>query len=116
MKKVICIRRIFERTLKGNAENTCCRSFISELFSNVYLPEFDLVCAKLFRRLKSCRGDRSLVMSVSDMEMLTRPVRDAFYAEPLKKMAPDEKKALRGLSGTLKQFADLLETYFETKE
>ena len=29
----------FEKTLKGNGENSYCRSYISELFSGIYLKE-----------------------------------------------------------------------------
>ena len=98
----------FEYTLKGNAENRYCRSFITELFPGVYMPEL-AVCREVFREA-AARGDRAPDFA-GDPRL--DAVRDKFYATPLKKLAPDCDAAAKKRSATLKKLADSIEAMLE---
>lgn len=94
----------FEYTLKGNAENNYCRSFITELFKGVYLPE-----------LEACRlcFDNAVKNGIREWKFAADPgvkkVRDEFYETPLKDLAPDFAAAAKRLPANLKKFADRFE-------
>lgn len=78
------INPAFEQALKGNAENSYCRTYISELFDYYYLPEFDLYMKEIDRELKS----RERVLTYDSVRMEMQPIVDAFYARPLGEMTP----------------------------
>ena len=78
------INPAFEQALKGNAENSYCRSYISELFDYYYLPEFDHYRREIERELRS--SSRRLTYDAGRMEM--QPIVDAFYEKPLDEMRP----------------------------
>ena len=66
-----------EMTLKGNAENSYCRSYIAELYQAVYVPEAEFA-AEYFANLPA--GE------LPDAELLkaqAQKIRDRFYAVPL---------------------------------
>ena len=67
----------FEQALKGNAENTYCRTYISELFDYYFLPEYRRYMENVNRKMagKEMIGD-------SAMQDLV----DAFYDKPLREM------------------------------
>ena len=94
----------FENTLKGNAENNYCRSYITELFTEVFIPELEL-CRDLFR--EECRNK---VMG-SEQDPRFAAIKDRFYDTPLKKIAPDEASASKKLSANLKKLADLFNKF-----
>ena len=95
----------FEYTLKGNAENHYCRSFITELFAGVCMPEL-AVCRAVFREA-AANGTRELDF-VGDPRLAA--VREKFYAVPLRELAPDCDAAAKRLSANLKKLADRIET------
>ncbi|MBQ6352831.1 MAG: hypothetical protein IJJ28_06155, partial [Lentisphaeria bacterium] len=73
----------FEYTLKGNAENSYCRSFIPELFTGVYLPELE-ACRDLWR---AARRDGTAPRFKDTPPVAA--VADRFYATALAEFAPD---------------------------
>ena len=97
----------FEYTLKGNSENGYCRSYITELFTQIYIPELD-VCREIWRE-----AGRSGKRVMDEEKNLNDPrfaaVRDRFYETPLKSIAPNAAAAMKKLSANLKKLADLLE-------
>ena len=78
------INPAFEQALKGNAENSYCRSYISELFDYYYLPEFEHYRREIERELQS--PSRRLTYDAERMEM--QSIVDAFYEKPLDEMRP----------------------------
>ncbi|MBQ9337198.1 MAG: hypothetical protein IJS14_07885 [Lentisphaeria bacterium] len=99
----------FEFTLKGNAENNYCRSYITELFEGVYLPELE-VCRKCFADVAKA-GKRE--WKFADDPRLAK-VRDKFYATPLRKLAPDCAAAAKRLPANLKKLADRIDALLST--
>lgn len=97
----------FEYTLKGNAENHYCRSFITELFAGIYMPELE-VCREVFAE-SAASGKRELDF-IGDPRIVA--VRDKFYSVPLQALAPDHSKAVRRLPPSLKKLADSIESMF----
>ena len=97
----------FEHTLKGNAENNYCRSFIYELARYCYEPGFEIYVK--FAKQRVAADDRSSWTGLTDMfEDSTHPVIDAFYAKPLAEMAPDTENAFKRLPETLRKMAGLV--------
>ncbi len=94
----------FEHTLKGNAENGYCRSFITELVKEVYLPEMGVVAGEIRKYLKTGKRVR-LIYPEGKPEAFQKQIVDAFYRKPLSEMAPDRKLALKNLSSTLEKMA-----------
>lgn len=75
----------FEQTLKGNAENGYCRTYIYELFNDYYLPQLALYTHWVDERVAS--GEvKSPMKPAKPLPM--QAVVDAFYAKPLSEMAP----------------------------
>jgi len=93
----------FEYTLKGNAENSYCRSFIPELFTGVYIPELE-ACRDIWRAARKSGGEAQFTGSPQVAAAV-----DNFYATPLEKFSPDCAKAFRRLSRSLLEYADILE-------
>lgn len=94
----------FEKTLKGNAENGYCRTYASELFHGVYLPELKVFEKWINEKLK--KDDRSPWTRPDEMfDSEQAKIRDAFYETPLKTFAPDHKKAFKALPQTFRKLA-----------
>ena len=90
----------FEPTLKGNAENAYCRSYASELFKGVYLPEMKVLSEWITNKIRS--GDRSEWRRPEEFDAREKAIQDTFYATALSELAPDHTKAARKLGTTLK--------------
>ncbi len=97
----------FEQTLKGNAENFYCRTYASELFKGVYLPEMKVFSEWVTKKIRS--GDRSEWRRPEEFEAWEKAIRDTFYATPLSELAPDHAKAARRLGATLKELSTVTE-------
>ena len=94
----------FEYTLKGNAENNYCRTFITELFTEIYIPELD-ACREILRDMvKAGKWDPKAI----EDPRLGMP-RDKFYETPLKNIAPDSAASMKRYSSNLKKFAKIME-------
>lgn len=93
----------FEATLKGNAENFYCRSYASELFKGVYLPEMKVLSEWITNKIRS--GDRSEWRRPEGFEAQEKTIQDTFYTTALSKLAPDHAKAARKLGTTLKELS-----------
>ena len=100
----------FEFTLKGNAENSYCRSYITELFTQIYIPELDIV-REIYRDM--VKDGKWAQDPLHDPKLKTAA--DKFYETPLASMAPDSAAAMKRYSANLKKFATLFEKII-TKE
>ena len=98
----------FEFTLKGNAENGYCRSFITELFTGIYIPELE-ACRDIWRTARK-RGAEAQFTGAPQLAA----VADDFYATPLAKFSPDGAAAFESLPANLKKLADSVEATFST--
>jgi len=94
----------FEHTLKGNAENGYCRAFITELITEVYLPEMAAAAGEIERWLQAGRRLR-MTYSGKDLEAIKKPIVDEFYRKPLADMAPVRPAAYANLAVTLEKLA-----------
>ena len=94
----------FEYTLKGNAENSYCRSFITELFTEIYIPELE-ICREIF--LEAVQKNKRELGGFDDSRF--DAVKDRFYETPLEKMAPDCAGAVKKFPANLKKLADCFE-------
>lgn len=94
----------FEPTLKGNAENGYCRTFITELFSEVYIPELKL-CRDLWQDAIN-RNDRAPEFPEDPR---FEEIRDRFYAIPLAEQGPSHITAQKDFPANLHLLADLLQ-------
>lgn len=79
----------FEQTLKGNAENSYCRSYIFELFDHYYLPQWAIYMRWIDDRLAG--GDKKSPMKPA-RPLPMQKITDDFYARPLAEMAPPKVK------------------------
>jgi Alpha-N-acetylglucosaminidase (NAGLU) tim-barrel domain len=105
----------FEYTLKGNAENMYCRSYIYELVIAVYLPEQKVLQSWIHDKINS--EDKSPWRRPDTFDDDARKISDRFYQEPLAIFAPDHTDARLRLSATLDsiiQLADNLKSLFES--
>ncbi len=96
----------FEKTLKGNAENGYCRAYIYELVCEIYRPELHLAADFIRRRMQQDNHEQ-LLFPEEDICPALKQIADEFYRKPLRKMAPDTKKALRKLPDTLRKMSQL---------
>jgi len=91
LKAIHPVNPCFEQTLKGNAENGYCRTYIYELFNEYYLPQLALYTDWVNARVAG--GDtKSPMKPVKPLPM--QVIVDAFYAKPLEQMAAPEVKNL----------------------
>jgi hypothetical protein len=96
-----------EQTLKANTECGYCRTQIYELVRYVFPGEMETFLGWVEDRL--ARGDRSSLKKVLDFREEKKPVVDAFYATPLKQMAPRKTRCTVGeFSAVLSSVADVL--------
>lgn len=72
--------------LKGNAENSYCRSFIAEFYPALYVPEAEFYCRWLQQKLQN--EDHAPAVK-EEFQAATAQIREHFYATPLEKFAPD---------------------------
>jgi hypothetical protein len=97
----------FEVTLKGNAENGYCRTYIYELFDDYYLPQLALYTRWVSQRVAS--GDTASPLKPAQ-ELPMQQITEAFYAKPLAQMAPQEGKDPRAAYGkALEKLADAVD-------
>lgn len=75
-----------EATLKSNAENFYCRSYIYELFDTVYLPEIEVYRNWINDRIRL--DEKSRRESKEDFAKVQDKIRDVFYNTPLEKLRP----------------------------
>ena len=66
-----------EMTLKGNAENSYCRSYIAELYQAIYLPEVEFAARYIANLPAGEYPDAELLKAEA------QKIRDHFYAVPL---------------------------------
>ena len=93
----------FEKTLKGNGENSYCRSYISELFSGIYLKEMKVYADWISAKIKA--DDHAPWERPEAFDVKEKAIQDEFYKTPLKKLASDHAKAFKDLPSTLKKLA-----------
>lgn len=91
----------FEKTLKANASNGYCRSYIFELFSALYLPEFK-VYAKFIQE-KTAAGDHTAFVRPDRFDTEQERIAEEFRKTPLRCYAPDTQAARQELPDTLKR-------------
>ena len=101
----------FEQTLKGNAENGYCRSYMSELARAVYHKEFRICFAPFMEKI--VKGDTSILLLQDDenTKIAYEKMIDEFYAMPLAELAPDHGKAVEKLPATLEALAKAAEEF-----
>jgi hypothetical protein len=95
-----------ELTLKGNAENSYCRSHHYELARHVYTKETAVFWDYVLGRIES--GDRAEWEMPSDFSQKARVIEDAFYATPLSEMAPNSESGSTAMVSALNQLQTLL--------
>ncbi len=100
----------FEFTLKGNAENSYCRSYITELFTQIYIPELDN-CREMLRDMAKDGKWNSAYRE----DPRFKAASDQYYETPLASIAPDSAAAMKRYSANLKKFATRMEKII-TKE
>ena len=97
----------FETTLKGNAENNYCRTQITELVSDIYIPVIDAYTDYFAKRFDS--GNHApfndLLQPLKD---LSKPIVDAFYDTPLEDMQVDTEEAFDQLPQTITKMATII--------
>ena len=93
LKKGNAVNPAFEETLKGNAENDYCRSFIYELCEACYKKEFEVFA-------------KQMQTGFHDKESYEK-IRNHFYEEPLEKYRPNHAEASAKLSETILHAAEL---------
>lgn len=99
----------FEQTLKGNAENGYCRTYIYELFDDYYLPQLALYTDWVGERVAG--GDtKSPLRPAKPLPM--QAVVDAFYAKPLAEMArPSAPRTREAYRAVLQRLAGATEGF-----
>jgi len=95
-----------ELTLKGNAENSYCRSHQYELVKYVYGPELKAYWNYVFGKIKS--GDRSEWKRPDEFNDQYKIIADKFYDTPLSSMAPDVPRNPAKLSEILLRMEKLV--------
>ncbi len=96
------VNPVFEQTLKGNAENGYCRTYIYELFDDYYLPQLAIYTGWVNARLAG--GDTKQPMKPSK-PLPMQAVVDGFYAKPLDKMTPHALRTREAYRATLERLA-----------
>ena len=94
----------FEFTLKGNSENNYCRSFITELFTEIYIPELDAARGIFMDMVKDGKWNDK---AMEDARF--GRVKDKFYDTPLVSIAPDSAKETADFVRNMKKLAACIE-------
>ena len=84
-----------EMTLKGNAENSYCRSYIYELYRAIYIPEAEVVCQHLASLPDGEYPDSAY------LEEQEKSIRDRFYATPMETYRPGKDKTLSQVAANI---------------
>ena len=93
LKQYLPVNPVFEHTLKGNAENSYCRTYIAELFDGCYFREFELYARYALTGEKNQEEWNS--------------VTEEFYKTPLEQYRPDCGKYLAMLPESIKKLSIL---------
>ena len=94
-----------ESSLKGNAENSYCRSWQFELMKSLYAREFELISSNIEENLRT--GVRKQFSFKEGLAEQIRKIADDFHFSPLKNHAPDIEKGQKELQNTLAGLAAL---------
>ena len=78
--KVHPLNPVSEETLKGNAENFYCRTYITELALAVYIPEAEFLADWIARSDRTSREDKK------EFEDAAAAIRENFYAKSLREL------------------------------
>lgn len=81
------INPCFEQTLKGNAENSYCRTYIFELFDDYYLKQLSLYTEWVGQRVST--GDAGNPFKPAE-PLPMAAITDGWYGKPLAEMAPPD--------------------------
>ena len=92
MRRTAKLNSHAEQTLKSNAENSYCRSYIYELYRMIYEPEAQCLKEYLAKLKPGDLPDRDYLREQAEL------IRDNFYAEKLSRWQPKD--------GSLKRFFD----------
>lgn len=92
-----------ELTLKGNAENSYCRSHHYELARHVYTAETAAFWDYVLARLES--DDRAEWPFPPELGEQAKRIQDTFYATPLSEMAPTASRGPAELAEVLRRLA-----------
>ena len=87
-----------EMTLKGNAENSYCRSYIHELYRAVYIPEAEALREHLDALPAGSYPDAAA------LEEKEKSIRDRFYSTSLEEWCPREGRTLAGAAAEIAAF------------
>jgi len=98
-----------EKTLKGNIETFYCRTFASELVRHVYTREFEVYFNWIERRL-AAGGHEPWRRPAEEFGAAQKRIQDAFYAMPLKDMAPRGLRSASRLKEIFRQCGEMFET------
>ena len=98
----------FEFTLKGNAENGYCRSQMTELVSDIYIPEFNAY-ANCFAKRIAANDHAPFDNLEQEIRDIHASVRDAFYMKPLADMKRDTQAAFANLPQNIRRLAKAIE-------
>ncbi len=103
-----------EQTLKGNAENSYCRSQQYELVQYVYRPELEVYWNWVFKQIET--GNRIQWKRPPVFTKEKKSIADKFYHTPLSEMAPDKPRNAKALSERLKRLEKLVtKLLYQTK-
>ncbi len=95
-----------ELTLKGNAENSYCRSHHYELARHVYTAETAAFWDYVLARLES--DGRAEWPFPPELGEQAKRIQDTFYATPLSEMAPTASRGPAELAEVLRRLAALV--------
>lgn len=74
----------FAQTLKSDAENEYCRTYILELYDYAFIPEFESYIKYFNNRVKT----KTIQGNTHDFDVRLQEIADAFYEKPLAEMTP----------------------------
>ncbi|MDD4017293.1 MAG: alpha-N-acetylglucosaminidase TIM-barrel domain-containing protein [Kiritimatiellae bacterium] len=94
----------FEQTLKGNAENGYCRTYIYELCNECYLPQLALYTKWVDERVSG--GDTKSPMKPAKALPMKKIV-DGFYAKPLVEMTPRASRTREAYRAMMERLAEM---------
>ena len=95
LRKVAPLNPHAEMTLKGNAENSYCRSYIYELYKAIYIPEAEIICQQLATLPEGEYPDSAY------LEEQENALRDRFYATPLETYRPGKNVSLSQVAANI---------------
>ena len=84
-----------EMTLKGNAENSYCRSYIYELYRAIYIPEAECIMNHAASLDAGVYPDKDFLKAEENR------IRDRFYTLPLSEFAPEPAHSFAEFVGSL---------------